>query len=391
MTSNSATPSSYAPVWAELLGQPEAIGQLEIAIRGKAEGVYHAWLITGPPGSGRSNMAQAFAAALMCEQDGCGECKSCLMAAAGTHPDISSLVTERVQISIDEVRELVASSQFGGSLGKFRIMIIEDADRMQERSSNVLLKALEEPPAGTIWLLCAPSEADMLPTIRSRVRRVGLKVPAVEEVARILIERDGIETKLAHQVAAEAQSHIGMARRLATSSEARSRRRETLMAALAINGVTTAVNTAERWLDIAKKDAEALTTERDELEKAAMMRSLGLAPGDAIPANLKSDIRALEEGQKRRATRSVRDGLDRILVDLLSLYRDVLTLQISANVPLVNEDLRTGITDVATTTSPAETIHKLEAIAQARIRIDSNVRDLMVLESLGVQLRRKPN
>jgi DNA polymerase-3 subunit delta' len=270
-------------------------------------------------------------------------------------------------------------------------MIIEDADRMQERSSNVLLKALEEPPAGTIWLLCAPSEADMLPTIRSRVRRVGLKVPAVEEVARILIERDGIEAKLAHQVAAEAQSHIGMARRLATSSEARSRRRETLMAALAIAGVTSAVNTAERWLDIAKKDAEALTTERDAEEKTAMMRSLGLAPGDAIPANLKADIRSLEEGQKRRATRSVRDGLDRILVDLLSLYRDVLTLQIGANVSLVNEDLRNGITEVAAASTAAETIHKLEAIAEARIRIDSNVRDLMVLESLAVQLRRKTN
>lgn len=378
-----------APVWAELLGQPEAIGQLEIAIRGKAEGVYHAWLITGPPGSGRSNMAHAFATALLCEKNGCGQCKSCLMAAAGSHPDISTLATERVQISIDEVRELVASSQFGGSLGKYRIMIIEDADRMQERSSNVLLKALEEPPAGTIWLLCAPSEADMLPTIRSRVRRVGLKVPAVEEVARILIERDGVESKLAHQVAAEAQSHIGMAKRLATSSEARSRRRETLMAALAINGVTSAVNTAERWLDIAKKDAEALTTERDEEEKTAMMRSLGLQPGDAIPANLKADIRALEEGQKRRATRSVRDGLDRILVDLLSLYRDVLTVQISANVALVNEDLRSGIKETAEATTPAETIHKLEAIAEARIRIDSNVRDLMVLESLAVQLRRK--
>ncbi|AIC47150.1 DNA polymerase III subunit delta' [Rhodoluna lacicola] len=378
-----------APVWAELLGQPEAIAQLEIAIRGKADGVYHAWLITGPPGSGRSNMAHAFAAALLCEKDGCGECKSCLMAAASSHPDISTLATERVQISIDEVRELVASSQFGGSLGRYRIMIIEDADRMQERSSNVLLKALEEPPAGTIWLLCAPSEADMLPTIRSRVRRVGLKVPAVEEVARILIERDGIETKLAHQVAAEAQSHIGMARRLATSSEARSRRRETLIAALAIIGVTSAVNTAERWLDIAKKDAEALTNERDEQEKAALMRSLGLQPGDAIPTNLKSDLRALEEGQKRRATRSVRDGLDRILVDLLSLYRDVLTLQISAQVALVNEDLRTGINEIAGITTAAETIHKLDAIAEARIRIDSNVRDLMVLESLAVQLRRK--
>ena len=231
----------------------------------------------------------------------------------------------------------------------------------------------------------------MLPTIRSRVRRVGLKVPAVEDVAQILIDRDGIESNLAHQVAAEAQSHIGMARRLATSSEARSRRRETLMAALAITGVTSAVNTAERWLDIAKKDAEALTAERDEEEKTAMLRSLGLAPGDAIPTNLKADLRALEEGQKRRATRSVRDGLDRILVDLLSLYRDVLSLQLVAGVSFVNEDLRNGIIEVAKATTPAETIKKLESIALARIRIDSNVRDLMVLEALAVELRRKAN
>jgi DNA polymerase-3 subunit delta' len=376
-------------VWNELLGQPEAIGQLELAIRHKADGVYHAWLITGPPGSGRSNMAHAFAAALLCPNDGCGECKSCVMAAAGSHPDISVLATERVQITIDEVRQLVADSQFGGSLGKFRIMIIEDADRMQERSSNVLLKALEEPPAGTIWLLCAPSEADMLPTIRSRVRRVGLKVPAVEEVARILVSRDGIDEKLALQVAAESQSHIGMARRLATSSEARSRRRETLMSALAINGVTAAVNTAERWLDIAKKDAEALTQEKDEEEKTALLRSLGLAPGDAVPNSLKPDLKSLEEGQKRRATRSVRDGLDRILVDLLSLYRDVLSLQLEAGVALVNEDLRAGITELANTSKPAETIARLDSIAQARIRIDSNVRDLMVLEALAVDLRRK--
>ncbi|MFM6971422.1 MAG: DNA polymerase III subunit delta' [Rhodoluna sp.] len=378
-----------SPLWNELLGQPEAIAQLESAIRTKGDGVYHAWLITGPPGSGRSNMAHAFAAALLCENDGCGECKSCLMAAAGTHPDVSTLSTERVQISIDEVRELVANSQFGSSLGKFRIMIIEDADRMQERSSNVLLKALEEPPAGTIWLLCAPSEADMLPTIRSRVRRVGLKVPAVEEVARILVERDGVDEKLALQVAAEAQSHIGMARRLATSSEARSRRRETLIAAMSIDSVTTAVNTAERWLDIAKKDAEALTTERDDEEKSAMLRSLGITPGDAIPNNLRADFRALEEGQKRRATRSVRDGIDRILVDLLSLYRDIMTIQLEAHAPLVNAELQPQISELAKKLKPENTIAILDAIALARVRIDSNVRDLLVLEALAVQLRQK--
>jgi DNA polymerase-3 subunit delta' len=203
------------------------------------------------------------------------------------------------------------------------------------------------------------------------------------------MQRDGIDEKLALQVAAESQCHIGMARRLATSPEARSRRTETLKIALNITGVGSAVSAAERWLDIAKKDAEALSTERDEEEKAAMMRSLGLQPGDAIPNNLKADLRTLDEGQKRRATRSVRDGLDRILVDLLALFRDILTVQLQANSPLVNADQAAAIADIAANSTPAETLAKLDAIAKSRHRIAANVRDLMVLEALAVQLRRK--
>lgn len=384
-----STVLDFEPIWSELLGQPEAVGQLRQAVATKDDGLQHAWLLTGPPGSGRSNAAMAFAAALLCDSAGCGDCKSCRMVQSGSHPDVSVLATEKVIISIEEIRSLVASSHFGGSISKYQIMIIEDADRMTERSSNVLLKALEEPPAGTIWLLCAPSEADMLPTIRSRVRRVALKQPSTKTVADLLVARDGIEPKLALQVAAEAQGHIGMALRLATSSDARARRKETLVAALQIDSIPKAMATAERWLELAKKDADALTSERDDQERANLLATLGIPEGGTVPPALRADIKALEEAQKRRATRSLRDGIDRILVDLMSLYRDVMTLQLDAGTELVNEDLRVQLTEVASNSTPAQTISRLEAMSEARTRIAANVKDLMVLESLAITLRRK--
>jgi DNA polymerase III subunit delta' len=378
----------FEPIWSELLGQPEAVAQLRQAVSSKEAGLQHAWLLTGPPGSGRSNAATAFAASLLCEKAGCGQCKSCRMVSSGSHPDVSVLATEKVIISIEEIRQLVASSHFGGSVGKYQIMIIEDADRMTERSSNVLLKALEEPPAGTIWLLCAPSEADMLPTIRSRVRRVALKQPSTETVADLLVARDGIERSLAMQVAAEAQGHIGMALRLATSSDARARRRETLMSSMQIDSIPKAMTTAERWLELAKKDAEAITQERDSQERADLLATLGIPEGGTVPPALRADIKALEEAQKRRATRSLRDGIDRILVDLMSLYRDVLTIQLDAEAELVNQDLKIQLDELALATRSTDTISKLEAMSLARVRIGANVRDLMVLESLAIQLRR---
>jgi DNA polymerase III subunit delta' len=377
--------------WHELAGQPEAVELMQRAVNDREDGVFHSWLVTGPPGSGRSVLAETFAAALQCSEMGCGSCQSCVLAKAGTHPDITILSTEKVQIAIAEVRDLVASSSFGASTGRYRIMIIEDADRMAPVAANVLLKALEEPPANTIWILCAPSEADMLPTIRSRVRKVTLKVPSVADVAKLLVERDGIDPALATLVAAEAQSHIGMARRLATSSEARDRRHEYLRSALNINSVYQATKTADKWLDLAKKDAAALTKERDEEERQSLLHSLGLAPTESIPNQYRTDIKNLEEGQKRRATRSLRDGLDRILVDLLALYRDVLTVQLNARVELVNRDLEVQIREVAMHSTPDRTLHIIDSIEQARERIDRNVRDLFVMDSLASTMMRVGN
>src|SRR5450756_2925616 len=201
----------------------------------------HAWLITGPPGSGRSNAARAFAAALQCPDGGCGHCHGCTTALAGTHADVTIVATEKVSIAIDEVRQLIQLAQRAPSQGRWRVIIVEDADRMVERTSNVLLKAIEEPPERTVWLLCAPSPEDVVVTIRSRCRGVVLRVPPVADVARLLVERDEVDPALADAAARAAQSHIGLARRLARDPEVRERPAKTLRLAAAIPGVGDAV------------------------------------------------------------------------------------------------------------------------------------------------------
>lgn len=381
-------------VWDELIGQSEAIAVVEAAAASSAIGgsddssMTHSWLITGPPGSGRSNLAYAFATALLSTGPDSDEATR-RQVAARTHPDLGVLATDRVIISIDEVRQLVSTSQFSPSVGRYRVLVIEDADRMAERTSNVLLKALEEPPPRTVWILCAPSEADLIPTIRSRVRTVRLRVPDVDEVAALLVRRDGVEPELAARAAREAQSHIGMAHRLATNTDARDRRARTLDLALGIRTVSDAVIGAAELLEVAKADAEAITVEREAEERDAALRSLGIEPGGTIPAALRSQLKNLEEDQKRRATRSLRDGIDRIMVDLLSLYRDILLLQLGVGEELINATLTPRLEAAAAASTAPETLATMDAIAIARRRIESNVAPALALEAMLVTARRR--
>ena len=373
--------------WDDLTGQADAIESLRAAASADPanSSMTHSWLITGPPGSGRSNLAYAFAGALLARGD--DDEATARQVAARSHPDLAVLSTERIIITIDEVRSLVAASQFSPSVGRYRVVVIEDADRMTERTSNLLLKALEEPPPRTVWILCAPSEADLIPTIRSRVRSVRLRVPSVHDVAALL-ERRGVEPATALVAAREAQSHIGMAQRLATNPEARARRRTTLETALGIRSVSDAVIAASTMLAVAGDDAKAITEERDAEERASALRSLGVEPGGTVPPALRSQLRALDDDQKRRATRSLRDGIDRIMVDLLSLYRDVLLLHLGVGDDLVNESIRPQLEQAVTASTPATTLAVMDAISVARRRIESNVAPALALEAMLVAVSR---
>ncbi|MCQ1948291.1 DNA polymerase III subunit delta' [Arthrobacter sp. zg-Y1171] len=377
-------------VWDDLQGQDPVVAQLR---RGAADArPNHAWLFTGPPGSGRSNAARAFAAALVCEQQdpalrGCGECKACRTVLAGSHADVASVTTEKVTISIDEARELVRKAQDKPSTGRWRVIIVEDADRMQERSTNVLLKAIEEPPPRTIWLLCAPSPGDVLVTIRSRCRPVGLRLPPVEDVAELLIRRDSIDPDVALNAARAAQSHIGVAKRLATDEGARQRRESIVRLPLSLRNVSGAMKAAADLVALAEAEATSSFEQRDAAEKEALLASLGAPATGTLPPSLRSQVKRLEEDQVRRAKRSKNDYFDRALTDLLSFYRDVLMIQLGSAGPLVNEGLRRELDEFAAYGSPEQTLMRMEEINTVRRRlVTTNVAPLLAIEAMALSL-----
>ncbi|TDN92114.1 DNA polymerase III subunit delta' [Microbacterium sp. BK668] len=373
-----ATAAVDAPPWGAVWGQDDAVAALRAAASDPAS-MTHAWLLTGPPGSGRSTLAYAFAAALIAEP---GDDAAMRQVLAGTHPDLTALRTEGVIISIKDARALVERSYYAPSLGRYRVIVMEDADRMAERTSNVLLKALEEPPERTVWVLCAPSDADLLPTIRSRVRTLRLRDPEVADVARLIVQRTGVDVAVAEQSARHAQRHIGMAQRLATDAAARARRDETLRAVLRVRGVGDAVEVAGTIVQVATDDAKALTAERDESERSTLLRTLGIAEGSPVPPAVRAQLSALEDDQKRRATRSLRDGIDRVLTDLQSMFRDVIVLQFGRDTDLINTELEGELRALAQAWTPARTLTVLDRITETRRNLEQNAAPALALESM---------
>lgn len=345
----------------------------------------HAWLFTGPAGSGRSNAAVAFAAALVCPTSGCNNCTECLSVTAGSHADVELIRTEGLSIKVDEIRDLISRASWAPSVSNYRVVVIEDADRLTESAANALLKVIEEPGLRTVWLLCAPTLTDVLPTIRSRCRHLSLHTPSTKAVAKLLIERDQINKELAEFAARTSQGHIGIAKHLATNQQSRDNRLATLKIPFTIKSVATAYKAAELLVNSAKAQAEVDAENRDEVELANLKQAWG-STGSKMASGGAKAIKELDKEQKTRSTRMVRDYLDRALLDLATLYRDVLLVQSGSGDNLINQDIKDEITKVASSTTESKTLVKIQAILKARVNLAHNAAPLLTTESLMCEL-----
>ncbi|CAM5528489.1 DNA polymerase III subunit delta' [Streptomyces pseudogriseolus] len=397
-------------VWDDLVGQERVSEQLAAAARDadafvtaaasdapppEASRMTHAWLFTGPPGAGRNQAARAFAAALQCVSPdralggvpGCGFCDGCHTALVGTHADVSTVAAVGAEILVKDMRDTVRKSFTAPANGRWQVILVEDAERLNEKSANAVLKAVEEPAPRTVWLLCAPSVEDVLPTIRSRCRHLVLSTPSVEAVADMLVRREGIEPDVAAAVARATQGHVDRARRLATDPAARARRAAVLKLPLRVEDVGGALRAAQELVDAAAEDAKQLAEEMDGKETEDLKAALGAAQGGRLPRGTAGAVKDLEDMQKRRRTRTQRDSLDVALADLTSFYRDVLALQLGSRIALANTDAEDALERLARGSTPESTLRRIEAIAACGEALDRNVAPLLAVEAMTMALR----
>ncbi|MDF5759081.1 DNA polymerase III subunit delta' [Spongiactinospora sp. TRM90649] len=387
-------------VFDDLVGQRRAAAVLataagaaaEAVAGGRGAGMTHAWLFSGPPGSGLSAAARAFAAALLCPDGGCGHCDLCHQVDIGSHPDLESVRPDGLSYSVKQTRALILRAAGAPTLGRWRVVLFEDADRTTEQAANALLKAIEEPPPRTVWLLCSPSPDDMVTTIRSRCRLVTLVTPPTAAVAHELTTRDSVPPELAEFAARAAQGHIARARRLALDGEARRRREAVLSIPVSVTGVGDCVTAAERLVKTAEEEAIAATAELNESETTELRKvygegSTGKGLNKGLVRGAAGALKELEDRQKSRATRVKRDTLDVALLDLVAFYRDVLAVQLGAQVELANEDRRADIDGMARSTSPERSLRRIDAIMRCRERLAANVNPQIAVEAMTLALR----
>jgi len=402
-------------VWADLVGQSVAVDVLARAAAaaarvgdaaaGNRSEMTQTWLLTGPPGSGRSTAGRAFAAALQCTAPahvadgtdpdgrrdgrvvyGCGSCNPCRTVRAGTHPDVLVVATEALSLKVRDIRGLVRDAAMSPTSGRWLVVVLEDADRLTEDAADALLKSVEEPPPHTVWVLCAPTVDDVPPTIRSRARHLQLRTPPAEAVAAFLVARHGVDPDTALTAARSAQGHIGRARALALDPGVRARHEAVLDVAGRLTDPAACARAAADLVQTATEDAAASTAAADQRGTAQLRHQLGLDDGARADRHASAALRDLAEDQKVRAKRAGRDHLDRALVDLAAWYRDVLARQLGATGPATNAHRDPGLAAAAAAATPETTLRRIDAVLATREAITANVALLLAVESMTLQI-----
>ena len=378
-------------IFENIVGQPQVVETLKSAVIAARENsefshkMTHSWLFTGPPGSGRSTAAKAFAAALVCSNNGCGECIDCQTAMDGTHLDIDILRTETSSIKVDEIREIITRTSTSPSIGGWRVVIVQDAQRLTEAAANALLKVIEEPSTRTIWIMTASSTLDLLATLRSRCRQIQLKTPDKESIIELLVKRDKADMQVAEFAARVSQGHIGRAKYLSENPNSRTRRNDVIEIFMKVNDSASAFSAASRIIDIAQEEAEEATKISNEIELIDLQNALQ-GPGKSLISGGTKEIKDLEKAHKARIKRFIEDSLDRCLLDLLSIYRDSLLVQLSKNASIINSEYFARYPEIFSRFKPESIIGKIEDVLSAREKLAQNASNLLAIENLICKL-----
>lgn len=362
----------------------------------------HSWLFTGPPGSGRSIAAKRFATALVCPHGGCGNCEQCRSAHAGSHPDIEWVSTQGVIIPVEDARRLVEHAMGMPTVAKRRVIVVENADRLNASGANALLKSVEEPSEHTVFILCAPSTdpQDIAITLRSRCRHVYIPTPSPAVVKNVLLSdaKLNLTPEQAEWAASVSGGHIGRARHLALEETSRAKRATALKLPGLVYEPAGAYSFATDLVKHAELEVKASVEKIEEEELAALEASLGVGSKGRGVAKMmggtKGQYKDLEDDQKRRRRRRLVDSLDLALIDIAGLYRDAMLVAAGAegeSAPIggfQHPDMEGTARELARRNEPEALVKCIDAVMDCRQTLAStNAVPESALMGLAGQLR----
>lgn len=356
-----------------------------------AEGkLSHAYLFVGAPGAGKTEAALALAECVVCPNGGDGTCGECLRVKHGTHPDVRVLSPGSASgYLVAQVRDLIAEVALAPVRAKTKVYILTEAALLRGTAANALLKTIEEPPEGVMFILVARSAAAVLPTIASRCQEVAFKVVSADAAERSVEQKNGLrgdEVRIALAVAQTPERAV----EFLNSSDRREVRRLMVRAIVQLAradswDVLISARDIAREVQIsvglARRDDKK--RRREDVVKEEVQRRTEGSEDYWTPTALKQ----LEDTVKRELTGRERLGMMEALAAAESLLRDVLVRSEGVDEAIVNTDVADSVDRIAAATCTAGVLKALAAIKEARRDLMRNVTPQLAMEAMLLSVK----